>query len=228
MKMDFIEETILNIREHTMQNPELLNAHHFTFDLKIQDHTQTTNNYIVIGLNPGETGCYQICEGPTEESSLKDFFIDAGLGKTRSATRWSDCAEYFLGTNGNIIATNFFFWSSRNSTSEFTKKFSYQYIKNPHFDFCRDMNIRLFDYYKPNVIVAPGISMSQLMKKKYNLGQMVNQLTNFDHSNNRNIRLIEHYDYQGIPFIFTKHWTARWGANTDEKAQIKEYLEDYL
>ena len=83
------------------------------------------------------------------------------------------------------------------------------------------MNIRLFDHYKPKLIVAPGISMSRQMKIKYNLGPMVDQLTNYDPVNNKTIRIIESYDYRGTPFIFTKHWTSRWGANTDEKAQIK-------
>ena len=226
--MDFIEETILNIREHTMHNPELLNAHHFTFDLKIKDKAQSSENYIIIGLNPGESGCYKICDGPTEESSLKDFFVESGLGKTRSSRMWSKHAEYFLGTNGNIIATNFFFWSSRNSKSDFTKKFSYKYHENPHFDFCKDMNIRLFDHYKPKLIVAPGISMSRQMKIKYNLGPMVDQLTNYDPVNKKTMRIVETYDYRGTPFIFTKHWTSRWGANTDEKAKIKKYLVGYL
>ena len=224
-----LESKIFNISEYTKDHPELLNAHHFTYDLKIKDDQNSNRNYMVIGLNPGELGSWETCDGPTEETSLYDFFVENGFNKNRSATNWSENAQYFLGDQGNIITTNFFFWSAPNTNKiVFTERFGYEYHKNPHFDYCKEMNLSLFEYHKPKLIVAPGISMSRMMARKYNLGSIVDQSVNYNPINFKTSRLIEHYEYQGIPFIFTKHWTGRWGADANEKRQIKEYLHKYL
>ena len=62
-----LESKIFNIREYTKDHPELLNAHHFTYDLKIKDDQYSNRNYMVIGLNPGELGSWETCDEPTEK-----------------------------------------------------------------------------------------------------------------------------------------------------------------
>jgi len=218
-----LESNIFSIREYTRDHHELLGAHHFTYDLVLNGHG--TEHYIVMGFNPGEQGSYEICDGPTEETSEYDFFEEHGENKNRSATEWSNFARYLLGHKGNIVMTNFFLWSSEGITKNFTERFGYSYFSNEnnHLDFCKEMNLSLIEIYKPKLIIVPGISLTNLAPR-YNLGNALE--TKFDHS--KRARLIERYDYQGIPTVFTKHWTARWGLTTEEKVEVKEYLEDYL
>ena len=37
-------------------------------------------------------------------------------------------------------------------------------------------------------------------------------------------RLIEAYEFHGVPFIFTKHWTGAFGFSNAQAEQVTNYL----
>jgi|AP95_1055475.scaffolds.fasta_scaffold75312_2 hypothetical protein len=218
-----LQDKILNIREYTKDHPELLKAHHFTYDLVDEGHS--TENYMVMGKNPGEKGSWEICDGPTEETSEYDFFIENGANKNRSAVKWQKAARNYLGDVGDIIFTNFFFWSSEDSDQAFKNRFGYTFKQNDHFDFCNKMNQSLIKHYEPELIVAPGIPMTDYIPERYSFGSCKDEVS-YQDDHGKNQRLIKLYFYNEIPFIFTKHWSAH--LSIWEKNQIKQYLENYL
>ena len=220
---NIIKRNLQEIRDYRDHHPELLKAHHFTYDLISKG--DDTQYYIVMGINPGEQGSEDICKGPTEETSEYDFFEEHGKNKNRSATEWSKNARYYLGDKGNIVKTNFFLWSSKGEKG-FKERFGYTFYtkkNDKHLDFCKRMNLSLIEIYKPKLIVCPGITLRRLASK-YDFGDSLE--TKYDHA--KEGILIQRYDYQGIPIVFTKHWTARWGVTPKEKVEVKEYLKDYL
>tara|TARA_B100000029_G_C17571288_1_gene956672 strand:+ start:1538 stop:2206 length:669 start_codon:yes stop_codon:yes gene_type:complete len=220
---DSIKTNISSIRKYTKDHQELLRAHHFTYDLISKG--DDSKHYIVMGINPGEQGSEDTCKGPTEETSEYDFFEVHGENKNRSATEWSNNARYYLGDKGNIVMTNFFFWSSK-GLKGFRERFGYGFNSkksNKHLDFCKRMNFSLIQIYKPRLIVSPGIGLTKL-SSRYDFGDPLETI--YDHS--KRARLVQRYEYQGIPVVFTKHWTSRWGVTSEEKVEVKEYLKDYL
>ncbi|MDG2228543.1 MAG: hypothetical protein P8L74_00300 [Gammaproteobacteria bacterium] len=218
-----IKDNLQKIRDYRDQYPELLKAHHFTYDLV--DEGDGTQNYMVMGKNPGESGSWKICDGPTEETSEYDFFIENGENKNRSAVKWNKAARNYLGDLGNIVFTNFFFWSSKDSHQAFKNRFEYTFKQNKHFDFCIKMNQSLIKHYKPEIIVAPGIPLADYIPERYGFGSCKDEVSYQDDRGSTQ-RLIKLYFYNEIPFIFTKHWSAR--LNKEEKNKIKQYLENYL
>ena len=64
---NIIKSNLQKIRAYRDLHPELLKSHHFTYDLVLKG--DSSENYMVMGYNPGEKDSEDTCEGPTEETS---------------------------------------------------------------------------------------------------------------------------------------------------------------
>ena len=217
-----ISKTLEEIREYTQKNPELKKSHHFLFNCPLDSESDLAD-VIVVGLNPGETrpDWNYGTNLPTEESSEFDFHDE--LGRGRSSVRWSQlCKEYL--PNNDIFLSEFFFWSSGNLDSEFKDRFGYSFRKSPHFEFCKKCNEEMIAYHKPKLIVATGTSWASFFSSIYQM-KHIRTIKCINDKRNRNI--IHHYDFNGVPFIFTPHWSSGYVSNY-EKKDIKSYLSKYL
>ena len=226
--MNRITSNLKEIREYTRSNPELIKSHHFLYDCLIKKNTEGVD-VIIIGVNPGETKddwAYGH-DLPTEESSEFDFH--EACGRSRSSVTWSMRAQEYLKTT-NVVLAEFFFWSAPQSGEDskkgilFSERYGYRFKRCPHFDFCRAKNIDLINYYNPKLIVAPGVAYSDFFAEIYGLDY---KRTLKCPASKTNRRAVVHYEFQGIPFIFTLHWTGAQVSNA-EKTFIADYLSNFL
>ena len=217
-----LSKTLQEIRDYTQKNPELKKSHHFLFNCPL-DSDSNFGDVLVIGLNPGETDAdWRYGNNlPTEESNDFDFHDE--LGRGRSSVRWSQlCKEYL--PNSNIFLSEFFFWSSGKLNKEFKERFGYSFKKCPHFEFCKTCNEKMISYHNPKLIVSTGTSWAKFFSSVYKM-KHVKTVKCYTDKRLRNI--IHHYEFNGIPFIFTPHWTSGY-VSKSEKNDIKSYLFKFL
>ena len=201
-----VTRNLSQIREYTKNNIELSKSHHFLYNCLV-DKKENQGDVIIIGLNPGETEKDFEYRGslPTEESSEFDFHEEHGRG--RSSKNWLTLCKKFSQTN-KIVLTEFFFWSSPQVGEDkergipFSERFGYKFEDCPHFEFCKEKNIELLEFHKPSLIMCPGVGYSELFAKIYALDYVG---TFREPVKNR--RAVIHYELNGIPFLFTLHWT---------------------
>ena len=125
---------IERVSDYTAAHTELRAAHHFLYDLRHPKDGQP--QYVVMGVNPGETARdWMIAPEPTEETSRCDFHDEVGSG--RNAIRWSKAARYFL-DDADYVLAELFFWSSSDSRA-FTGRFG-PLAKSKHLPFCVELN----------------------------------------------------------------------------------------
>lgn len=214
------------IREYTKNNIELSKCHHFVYNLPL-NKMDVGADAVIIGLNPGESiSDWVYTENlPTEESS--DFDWKDKAGKSRSATKWSGLCEEYIGTS-KVILSQFFFWSSKqigndtNKGETFKQRFGYNFKGCPHFNFCREHNIDLIKFHQPRIIIAPGTSYADFFAKNYQLDHVTTVKCDTDL---RKRKIIIHYEFMNIPFLFTPHWTSGYVSNV-EKSEIKNYIRN--
>jgi hypothetical protein len=206
-----MKKQIEEIRLYTCQNPELLQAHHFLFDLRLSEKEP---QYVVMGINPGETTVDSaLHRGPTEETSEFDYHAKAGRGK--SSKRWLTEVEFFLQTD-RVVLSEYFFWSSQDM-KQFKELFG-SFEKSRHLPFCRDMNMQLINRYQPRAIISPGLRAAKTVAPLYDLKHVRSIKANNGHT------LIEHFSGESRPWIFTKHWTGSRGFSNAQRQQIRSYI----
>ena len=141
-----IEKKLLEkIREHTFNNKELLNAHHFMFACPVNKNGESAD-IIICGLNPGgdpKEDFRKVYNGepfPTEESSDYDWWVEDG-NQVRSGGAFAKYNAIF-GNQKNITHTEAFFWNSTSTgKKDFDDRYGYSFYGNPHWDFCLKMNL---------------------------------------------------------------------------------------
>lgn len=193
-----MEDQIKRVREHTLRHPELRQAHHFLFDLRL---STAGTEYIVMGVNPGETNADYDIPGPTEETSLYDFHKPSDRGS--SSSRWLKNISFFLETD-RVTLAEYFFWSSSNTGLKFTERFG-PLKRSPHLVFCRDLNWELIAYHDPVAIISPGLGMAKLASTLYDLDYKETEVADNGH------KLVLHYSDGIRPWLFTKHWSGAYG-----------------
>ena len=217
-----LSNTLHKIREYTKQHLELSKSHHFLFNCPINKNHEYAD-VIVIGLNPGEsqTDLSFITKDITEETNEFDF--QDKIGRSKASIKWYKTCEQML-PNSKIFLSEFFFWSSKDIKESFLEKFGYSFKQSPHFEFCRECNKELIDFHKPKLIVAPGASFATFFSKIYEM-QHIKTIKSDGFRNGKKItqQIIQHYEWNGIPFIFTKHWSGARISNA-EKEKIIQYL----
>lgn len=198
MGSQLMAANIARVADYTARHAELLAAHHFLYDLK--HPRQGTPQFVVMGVNPGETAYdWHIAPRPTEETSRFDFHTERGVG--RSAVRWAKAASYFLDAADYVLA-ELFFWSSADGRA-FVERFG-PLAKSKHLPFCVQMNRDLIETYHPRAVVLPGLTHVPLVQALYGLRPVGTV-------RDGNARVAEHYTDGKRPWVFTKHWTAAFG-----------------
>src|SRR5690606_18101880 len=113
---------------------------------------------VVFGLNPGEQPAnWTAYPGPTKETIDFDW-LDV-VGRSQSSKRWRKNVQFYS-CGRPTLTSDFFFWSTSDTGKAFTKRFGYRFLKSPHFEFCRDVNLRMVDGVGARVVLAPGLSTS--------------------------------------------------------------------
>ena len=216
-----LPETLNKIRNYARENLELKKCHHFLFNLPL-DKTSIKADVLVIGLNPGEwPSDWDYVNTPTEETHAFDFHVE--FGKGRASIPWSKVCKRYL-PDSKIFQSEFFFWSSANTNDEFINRFGHSFKDCPHFDFCKECNLELIRFHKPKLIVAPGTSWVDLFSDKYNLRHIKTLKREI---NKKQGKIICHYEWEDIPFIFTPHWSGARGLNKEVQSEIKDYLSKF-
>jgi hypothetical protein len=221
-----LSNTLHKIRDYTKQHLELSKSHHFLFNCSINKNHEYAD-VIVIGLNPGEsqTDLSFITEDITEETNEFDFQDE--IGRSKASIKWYKTCEQML-PNSKIFLSEFFFWSSKDIKESFLEKFGYSFKQSPHFEFCRECNKELIDFHKPKLIVAPGASFATFFSKIYEM-QHIKTIKSDGYRKGKKItqQIIQHYEWNEIPFIFTKHWSGARISNA-EKEKIIQYLGVFI
>ena len=218
-----LSETLNRIRNYTRKHSELQKCHHFLFNLPL-DKTSIKADVLVIGVNPGESpNDWVDFEDPTEETHEFDFH-----GKGRASLEWSKKCKYYL-PDSKIFQSEFFFWSSRQASEnprneKFSERFGYKFNDCPHFDFCKECNLELIRFHKPKLIVAPGTTHVDFFSNKYDLRHIKTLKREIKKKQHK---IICHYEWEDIPFIFTPHWSGAYNLNKAVKSVIKDYLSKF-
>jgi hypothetical protein len=205
---------IEKIEAYTRANSKLLKAHHFLYDLRLNQAAKRAD-FVVMGINPGETKQdWDITKRPAQETSEYDFHT--GHERSRSSARWIRLCKEILGTE-NVVLAELFFWSSKNITC-LEKRFGF--LKNsPHPRFCAEMNKKLFAHHMPKAIIFPGLGSIKLAADLYGLARVKTVKSSSS-------RLIEHYTMGETPWLFTKHWTGSFGFSNSQKNRITQYIRN--
>ena len=224
-----LSKTLNKIRNYTRKHSELQKCHHFLFNLPL-DKTSIKADVLVIGVNPGEgPSDWKLVNTPTEETHEFDFHEE--FGKGRASIPWSKTCKKYL-PDSEIFQSEFFFWSSPQASEnprneKFSERFGYSFKhclrKGAHFDFCKECNLELIRFHKPKLIVAPGTTHVDDLSKKYDLRH---KKTLKREINKKQGKIICHYEWEDIPFIFTPHWSSArlW---KEEISEIKSYLSNF-
>ncbi len=207
-----LNERILN---YTNQHEDLQKSHHWLFDLPPFKDEQLNPEYIVMGINPGESNEKQF-PSIVQETRFFDFHESIYVGK-REDLNWTKKIFDILRTR-KVIQTEMFFWST-NGFSDLMKRFG-DFHENEHIKFCTELNKKLIDIHLPKAIICPGLKMAEYIPDLFNL-KPVNKIRI-----ENNHRLIEHFrDCQKRDWIVTKHWTGSFGFSKEQKNSIRRYIE---
>ena len=235
-----ISESLEKIRKYTKDNEDLMLCHHYLFngiykreERGNQNCLDTKADVIVMSINPAETEddwkyYKNKDETPAENSNELDFHTQINDENiSASAKRWERKTKVFCEDlfGKYINETAFFFWSSQDIGKKFTETFGYKWKSkecNKHFHFCKERNIELIKYHKPKIIIAPGIGDAEYFSSLYKMKHID---TLVDESNGH--RLIEHFEMQDTPFVFTKHWTSAFGFSKTQEEIIINYLRQF-
>jgi hypothetical protein len=223
------------IREYTKNHRELMEAHHFLFDLR---HCALDDvRYVLMGQNPGELAKDHRIIARGEESSESDFrttpkavevAIEEAARKGRTITtwtrpqfKWAQVATSMFGSN-QFVQTERFFWSSSDLNEAFVTRFGEKFTKSKHLAFCASMNKRLIAIYKPVAVVCPGLSGWKQTVAAFGLKQI-----RAPTMSEKGKRLVEHYeDETSRPWFFTPNWTGSWGFTARDKAKMAAVIQE--
>ncbi len=213
-----LNKQIADIEAYTDKHPELMEEHHFLYNLPLSD-TTNWGEYIVMGINPGvHEKDWITAPNRTQETSKYDYHKVKGSG--RGNVKWTKIIKDLIPNNENIIQTELFFWST-NTTTDLEKRYG-KLEQNIHLPFCTEMNRILFDHYEPKAVIFPGVTVIPIASSAYGLKH---KNTVFDSNNSKEKhRLIVEYHDGKRPWIFTKHWTGGFGFSNEHKNIIKDYI----
>lgn len=222
-----LSRNIDEIISYSKNNPPLDAAHHILYNLPHPDADLDQIEFVVMGMNPGESKQDLIAAPGTlhEETHRADFHEKFRDG--RRAVSWTSKMKEMCGTS-NLIQTEAFFWSSNNTSDAFEKRFGEKPKSRkmrPYFEFCADMNIDLINTYKPRAIVFPGLGWANLMADIYNL-KATTKYTMPDKPNQKIAVIYE--DSRGLDWIFTPHWTGTRGLTKNRREKIGRFIARYL
>lgn len=214
-KVNWASPYIKSIEKRTEAFAELNAAHHFLFDAHLKKGSSEVD-FVVMGINPGETP-FDLRNSPEKTQETSDFDFHDSDGRSRSSSRWAKLAKEILQTD-SVVLTELFFWSSKDS-AQFKERYG-DLRSSPHTSFCKELNIKLIQHYKPKAVIFTGLSVHKIVAEMYKLEFVQTHRAENSH------RLIEQYSLQDRPWIFTKHWTASFGFSKLQRIELTQKIAD--
>ncbi|MBG0803985.1 hypothetical protein IYW40_21210 [Methylocystis sp. H4A] len=222
-----IQQALEAIRTFPDKHPSLMKSHHFLFDLPI-DNNVTGCEYILMGINPGETdadwtraprGAGEIY--PTEASSSYDFRVARKIEKNRSAKNWDTRSRKVLGTS-DIFYTELFFWSSPNRGKLEAQFGRLKDLKKNVLLFCKEQNEVMFKERHPKAIVVSGLRDLGLVSDLYGLSPLDDGRLDL---NSGDARLLIAKTDGTRPWFFLPHLSGSFGFSGERMSMIREHMQ---
>ena len=219
-----MDDLVAKIIAYSKENDELMKSHHFLFNLPQPGADLEKIDFIVFGINPGESDeDWKAIDQPLQqETHLEDFHEKYRDGRNEVA--WTSKIRKYCGTD-NVVQTEAFFWSSKRVNEQhFDRRFGYSFNSErckKHLRFCAELNSELISNYRPKAIIAPGLNLIDILPSIYNLvPSCIIKCPKTGH------RLVEkYYSSEKLPWIFTKHWSGARGMTQEQTDIISKYIK---
>ncbi|AZG75911.1 hypothetical protein [Methylocystis rosea] len=221
-----IQQALEAIRTFPDKHPSLMKSHHFLFDLPI-DNNVTGCEYILMGINPGETDADWTLAPrdlgeiyPTEASSSYDFRVAKKIEKNRSAKNWDTRSRKLLGTS-DIFYTELFFWSSPDRSKLEAQFGRLKDLKKDVLSFCKEQNEVMFEERQPKAVVVSGLGDMDIVSDLYGLVPLNDGSLDLKSGGAR--LLIAKTDGTR-PWFFLPHLSGSFGFSGERMAMIREHM----
>ncbi|WP_458760663.1 hypothetical protein ACSVBT_07695 [Afipia sp. TerB] len=221
-KTQRISDLIESIIQYTSGYQELQQAHHFLFDKRL-DKNGGQVNFLIMGINPGETKhdweVYPKSGNlPLEETSRFNFQANK---KSESADRWYRRCVDIMGTD-QCAMTEAFFWTSYD-LAQMKERYG-SFAASSHVKFCARINKELITLHEPKAVIFVGLGFHEQIAELYSLSKCRTILFSKD-GNKR--RLMEHYTDGTRPWIFMKHWSGA-RPSKEEFQKMRETVRELI
>lgn len=206
-------------RQNVPEFGELRRAHHFLFALPIPgfDHDKDEVDFIIMGINPGESEQSWSIVGGTghEESFREDFHVKYGKS-TKGRENWRRKIQQGV-PKGNTILTELFFWSS--SSQDFKTRYGALEL-SPHLDFCVTINKSLITAARPKAVIFSGFAYTRLVSSKFGLTLKSKELCC-----ECGLRIAErHFDGER-DWFFLPHFSGSRGVTKKQRELGRQFIE---
>jgi hypothetical protein len=224
-----MNEPLTQVREFTVRNARLCKSHHFVFDLPQFPDTNSCD-YVVMGLNPGESSeeTQQASNGTvsiTAREQTSEHPLDSRATKTRSAKGWETRVKNFLDTS-EVYATQLFFWSSSDLKHLEERYGNLRSRENMAvMAFCADMNRVLFLRRKPKAVILTGSDYDDIAKTLYALKLV--ETTKYRTAKNLEFSLVHMHDGER-PWFVVPHLSGAWGFTNEIRREMSSYIRANL
>ena len=171
-------DLIQRIRDYQDAHPELKKSHHFVFDCPLDAAHEGAPKYLWFGLNPGEGDKdWEIFNGNTEET--RDFDFQREYGRSAGSIKRMRQLMQFLGPDvfRQTSHCELFFWCSKDAGTHFKKKYGWTFERNPHWEFCCEINRKLIERVQPKAVFAESLGRLPLYEKRLGLSGQFSHAT---------------------------------------------------
>ena len=216
-------DLIERIREYQQAHPELLESHHFVFDVPLGGRAwkKRKPDYIWLGVNPGASDPDDWDRWPENTKETRDFDWQNECGRSRGSKRRMTSLRKFLeclGENAYDSTTfsELFFWQAADTGKAFEKKYGHKFDAHPHWDFCNKINRALIERFEPKAVLAEGRKWLPQYEKSLGLRKppppkkaaYFDKYTDKNGEHSRESLLVRQFD-SGIPFYCFDSLAAR-------------------
>ena len=182
-------------------------SHHFVFDSPLDRGYGGRTGYVWLSVHPGDgEDDWTLCPRNTEETRVYNFQYEYGpsVGSQRrlKKLRWFLGDEMFCRTTLTML----YFWSVRDVGPSFTSKFGYTFNKQPHWDFCNELNLALIDRIQPKAVFAERRPLLERHEREF---ELIPVATYYEKDRQPILEILrfEH----GVPFYCFDNLSARRG-----------------
>ena len=200
-------DLIQRIRDRSTNYPELKEAHHFVFDCPLDRSYQGPSEYVWLSVYPSEgDDDWNLCPHNTEET--RDYNFQLEHGRSIGSQRRLKKLRWFLGDELYRLTTLTmqFFWSVKNTGTDFTERFGYTFNRHPHWNFCIAMNLELIDRIRPRAVFAERRRLLNRYEHEFGLNPV-----HTHYGRDGNPLLEERRFGDGTPFLCFDNLSARHG-----------------
>jgi hypothetical protein len=204
---DIIRRLSEDVSRYTREHGELALARWFSFDEPLAESVQ----YIFMDTYPSESAAEQsLAVAPCRQRPSSGFV----------AARHEQIRKFL--SHDQVACGYHFFWSARN-THQFKKRFGTGFTGSSHLEFCRDVNLKMFDHYRPKAIISNGVSTaSTRIARLYSL-----KLLEIKTDQSKSI-LVKQFSDGIRPWLFVKHLSGSFGYTKEQRQAVQSYVRDHI